>query len=29
MDKASQAILGLQPVTFHYKNDTKRSRQSV
>jgi hypothetical protein len=27
MDKASQAILGLQPVTFHYKNDTKRSRQ--
>ena len=27
MDKASQAILDSQPVTFHYKNDTKRSRQ--
>jgi hypothetical protein len=25
MDKTSEAILALKPVTFHYKNDTKRS----
>jgi hypothetical protein len=25
MDKASEAILALKPVTFHYKNDAKRS----
>ena len=25
MDKTSEAILALKPVTFHYKNDAKRS----
>jgi hypothetical protein len=24
MDKASEVVLALKPVTFHYKNDTKR-----
>ena len=27
MDKASEAILALKPVTFHYKSDTKASPQ--
>ena len=27
MDQTSQAILGLQPVTFHYKGDTKGTPQ--
>ena len=27
MDKASEAILALKPVTFHYKNDTTNRRQ--
>jgi hypothetical protein len=27
MDKASEAILGLKPVTFHYKSDTKDTPQ--
>ena len=27
MDKASEAILGLRPVTFHYKSDTKGTPQ--
>ena len=27
MDKSSEAILGLKPVTFHYKSDTKDTRQ--
>jgi uncharacterized protein (DUF3084 family) len=27
MDKASEAILALKPVTFHYKNDKKRRPQ--
>ena len=27
MDKASEAILDLKPVTFHYKNDSKSTRQ--
>ena len=27
MDQVSQAILGLKPVTFHYKSDTKDTPQ--
>ena len=27
MDKASEAILALKPVTFHYKSDTKDTPQ--
>ena len=27
MDKASEAILALKPVTFHYKSDTKGTPQ--
>ncbi len=27
MDKASEAILALQPVTFHYKSDTRNTPQ--
>ena len=27
MDKASEAILALRPVTFHYKSDTKGTPQ--
>src|SRR5262249_36204124 len=27
MDAASEALLSLKPVTFHYKNDTKGTRQ--
>ena len=27
MDKASEAILSLRPVTFHYKNDAKARAQ--
>ena len=26
MEKASEAILALRPVTFHYKSDTKAHR---
>ena len=29
MDKASEAILALKPVTFHYKNDMTRYLNSV
>ena len=29
MDKASEAILALKPVTFHYKNDKKGYRNLV
>ena len=29
MDKASEAILALKPVTFHYKNDANKTRRAL
>ena len=29
MDKASEAILALKPVTFHYKNDTNGTHRNL